>query len=180
MLIRSNVKAALSGRKPKSLFGNASALERQQYKSAKGVRFRRRFFARPKIIAPVRTVVSGIVIRNGKLLLLKKKKTLILPGGKPKPGESDKACLAREFGEELSGTRIRKVRYFATFDGKSPNLGTIIKVRTYVVEVEGDIGAPSAEISEKTFVGPKGTPELSDVAKRVMQKWFFPKAKKRK
>ena len=66
--------------------------------------------------------IAGAIIENGKLLIVLKKESWILPGGKPEEGESDLACLARGFREELSGTKIniKSAQLYGFFDGISP------------------------------------------------------------
>jgi 8-oxo-dGTP diphosphatase len=58
-------------------------------------------------------VVAGAVVRNGKVLLARRKSTDTghgrweLPGGKVEPGETDQQALRRELSEELSlATRV--------------------------------------------------------------------------
>ena len=54
----------------------------------------------------MRTAIGAAIINEGKLLIVRKKQSWILPGGKPEPGESDLDCLCREVGQELSGTKL--------------------------------------------------------------------------
>jgi ADP-ribose pyrophosphatase YjhB (NUDIX family) len=52
-----------------------------------------------------------IAVRRGRVLLVRRRKdkTWTLPGGRrKKTGESAKACLRRELGEELPRLRVRK------------------------------------------------------------------------
>ena len=62
-------------------------------------------------------VTAGVVVRDGKVLVAKRKKGSHLeglwefPGGKLEPNESPEECLARELKEELGvGVRVGKVQ----------------------------------------------------------------------
>lgn len=56
---------------------------------------------------PTLTVAAGVLIRDGKVLIARRKATLSnggrweFPGGKLKPGETPQICLRRELNEEL-------------------------------------------------------------------------------
>jgi len=52
----------------------------------------------------MRIAIGAAIIEDGKILLVRKRQSWILPGGKPEPKESDIECLCREVSEELSGT----------------------------------------------------------------------------
>jgi len=99
------------------------------------------------------TAISVAIIDNKRILLVKKKDTLILPGGKPEEGESDSACLYREVGEELSGTRInpKTLEYFADFEGISPNKRLFTRVKVYLAELDSDVRGPSNEILDRDW-----------------------------
>ena len=63
-----------------------------------------------KEIAQVVEVAAGLIIRDGQILIARRRSSARLgglwefPGGKRRPGESFKACLAREVMEELGLT----------------------------------------------------------------------------
>ena len=57
----------------------------------------------------MRKAISGLVIRDEKLLLVRKNETWILPGGKPEKKESEIECLCREFKEELPSVEIEDI-----------------------------------------------------------------------
>jgi len=67
-----------------------------------------------------RTRITGIVIQDGKILMLKGKgyKKLWTPGGKIEEGESDKDCLKRELKEEI-GVNLIDSRLFGEYPGMS-------------------------------------------------------------
>ncbi len=102
----------------------------------------------------MRITIGGAVIEYEKILLVKKKSTWILPGGKPEEGESDLVCLSREFREELSGTQIdpRSAVYFDTFKGISPNKNLPIEIRVYRVDLASKLGNASAEILDRKWL----------------------------
>ncbi len=74
----------------------------------------------------MRTAINAIFIKNNELLLVKKRKIWILPGGKPEIGENDLQCLCREIDEELSGTKIKNIKFYNKFEGKTPHKGDIL------------------------------------------------------
>ncbi len=97
--------------------------------------------------------VSGVVIKSRKILLVREGDVWKLPGGGREEGESDLVCLAREFGEELSGTEIdvNSFRHYKDFNGISATRKVPITARVYLVDFEGELGRPSAEIDELDF-----------------------------
>jgi ADP-ribose pyrophosphatase YjhB (NUDIX family) len=60
-----------------------------------------------------KTRIVAIIIKEGKLLMLKGKgyKELWTPGGKINPGENDKDCLRRELKEEI-GAEFIDMKFF--------------------------------------------------------------------
>ena len=100
----------------------------------------------------MRKVVSAVIIEHNKLLLVKKRDTYILPGGKPEEGERDVDCLGREIGEELSGTQIKVGEFYDYFRGKAPHKGDIIENLVYFAEIGGRLGDASREVSDAIWV----------------------------
>jgi 8-oxo-dGTP diphosphatase len=115
----------------------------------------------------MRKVVSGIVLRERELLLVRKGETWILPGGKPEEGESDEDCLRREFREELSKTEIKNIRPYKAFKGRAPHTGDVVSVHYYFVKTEKGIGGASGEISGFTWARSKDHYKLSESASKV-------------
>lgn len=117
--------------------------------------------------------IAGIVLDDKKLLVVKKRDAWIFPGGKPEDGESDIACLVREFREELSGTRIdpKSVEFYDTFKGISPNLKLPMEGRFYRVSLNSELGLPSREILDRRFVSYSSLRDyrLSEAAREVVE-----------
>jgi 8-oxo-dGTP diphosphatase len=123
-------------------------------------------------VSRLRKVVSVVAIKRKKILLVKKRNTWILPGGKPEDGESDLECLHREIKEELPGVKLYKIRYYGSFTGTAPNSGDGIVNEVYIAkEVTGSV-FPSAEISCAQWVGVFEKYILSDVAQKVITSLF--------
>ncbi len=92
------------------------------------------------------TAIGGIFIRDNRLLIVRKKNTWILPGGKPEGDESDIVCLALEFREELGGKiDPDSVRPYKNFGGVSPHRGKPLEVRTYFVNILGETDSLRAQ-----------------------------------
>jgi 8-oxo-dGTP diphosphatase len=94
-----------------------------------------------------KTRIAGIIVQDGKILMLKGKgyKELWTPGGKLEEGESDENCLKRELKEEI-GVNLISLRFFGEYSGEhfyNPNL--ISNNRVYLVTIDGGV-KPDAEI----------------------------------
>ena len=117
----------------------------------------------------MRVAINAAIINSCKILLVKKKETWILPGGKPGKGESDLECLCREVSEELSGTQINKIKHYGDFEGITPHTGDQLKAKVYLAEVVGWVNPPSAEITSAEWVGKYyGEYALSDITLKVV------------
>ena len=62
-----------------------------------------------------RETCFGICVKNGKMLLVKKKEQYSFIGGGVEMGETHEECLRREFIEE-SGYELKEVKPFTTID----------------------------------------------------------------
>jgi 8-oxo-dGTP pyrophosphatase MutT (NUDIX family) len=110
--------------------------------------------------------VGLAVIRDGCILLCRKKNGLphlILPGGKPHPGESSRACLHRELQEELGPVIATNLTYYATYTspaavapGAPP---AVVEIELYLGELIGEAIA-SGEIAELVWFDLSGDPAL--------------------
>ncbi len=87
----------------------------------------------------MRVAIGAVVIRENSLLIVKKRNSWILPGGKIEEGESDLECLSREVGEELSGTKICNEIFYGEFEGRTPHRGDILKSRVYFAGIDGPL-----------------------------------------
>jgi len=88
----------------------------------------------------MRTAINAVIIEQGKLLILREKKTWILPGGKPETTDlNDISCLCREVDEELSGTKLQDIIYYKDFSGITPHKGDILISKVYFANIEGKL-----------------------------------------
>jgi len=117
----------------------------------------------------MRIAINALCIRANKVLLLQKKETWILPGGKPEPGEDDLACLARENSEELPDSVFRIGELYGEYPGVTPHSHTELTARVYFGEVEGSI-TPNAEINEACFFSREEFDQLnvSEITKKIL------------
>ncbi|MEK6937559.1 MAG: NUDIX domain-containing protein [Nanoarchaeota archaeon] len=116
----------------------------------------------------MRTAISAVIIKERKILLVKKEEFWILPGGKPEPEESDLDCLCREVREELSGTELKNVRYYGEFEGITPRKGYLLKAKVYFAEIISSLGLPAAEISAREWVDDTGPYKMSDITAKII------------
>jgi len=117
----------------------------------------------------MRVAINALVIRNGHILLAKKRNTWILPGGKPEKDESDIECLLREVTkEEIPGTELTNIRFYENFEGMAPYRGDIIQVKVYFADIQGEI-KPGAEIVDVRWVKDFNNLNLSDITKQIIE-----------
>jgi len=95
----------------------------------------------------IRTRIAGIIIKDGKILMLLGKgySELWTPGGKVDNNETDEECLRRELREEI-GVNLIETKFFkeySTYSFYHPERKMIEKV--YVCKIEG-APKPDAEI----------------------------------
>ena len=107
--------------------------------------------------------VSAVVIRraDGKVLTVRKRGTskLMLPGGKPEPGETARGAAIREFSEELGITlndkHLREVGVFTSRAANEPGHELVASVFEHpYVDGVADI-TPLAEIEHLEWVDPE-------------------------
>lgn len=117
----------------------------------------------------MRESVAAVIIRNGCILLVQKKETWLLPGGKPEDEELDKECLSRELQEELkvSLKNLNPRRLGDKFIGIAPHIRDTLCLRVYLAEVEGEI-IPSAEIKAAEWTNSPESYSLTESTKKVI------------
>lgn len=103
--------------------------------------------------------IGLLTVRNGKILLCRKKHTtslLILPGGCREPGESAEDCLSRELREELGEVTARGVELVGVYtDRAAGSVGAqpkTVRIELYQAELIGE-PAPHSEIAELVWFG---------------------------
>jgi 8-oxo-dGTP diphosphatase len=117
----------------------------------------------------MRTAINALCIRDSSVLLVLKRSTWILPGGKPEAGETDLVCLARENGEELPKAIFVIDTFYGEFTSTTPHSETELTARVYLAKVEGDL-TPSAEISDARFFELKelSSIKISQITKKIL------------
>lgn len=118
----------------------------------------------------MRIAINAAVIQDRKVLLVRKKQTWILPGGKPEVGEPDIECLCREVKDELSGTKIKNIILYKEFEGITPHKKDNLRARVYFAELENKLGSPSAEILEHKWMSFNDALDyrISDITTKVI------------
>jgi 8-oxo-dGTP diphosphatase len=118
----------------------------------------------------MRTAINAAIIHNNKLLLVKKKLTWILPGGKPENNENDLECLCREINEELSYTSIKDIKFYKTFEGKTPHKGDTLRAKVYFANIDGQLHSVRVgdSISEVIWTNNFSKYNLSDITSKIV------------
>ena len=100
--------------------------------------------------------VGLLTVRNGKILLCRKKHTtsaLILPGGCKVAGESPLDCLTRELREELGDVRVSEPEYIGVYSDRAAGSETkTVDIELYRADLIGEPDARS-EIAELVWFG---------------------------
>ena len=90
----------------------------------------------------IRDRISGIVIKDGKLLMLTHENgphsLLWTPGGGVEKGENDLECLKRELKEELDVELVSQ-RFLIELLAHSPMFSDFSRNKIYLVEIKGKI-----------------------------------------
>ena len=104
----------------------------------------------------MRQVINALIINGNKILLFRKNRVWILPGGKPIEGESHLETLSREFREEASGAEIKVEDFYGSFRGISPCKRDVVESKVYYTQLKNPsaILVPSNEIMEIRFFKP--------------------------
>ncbi len=116
----------------------------------------------------MRRVINAAIIKDNKILVCRKKRTWILPGGKPEEYESDKNCLRREIRKEFKGTEIKDLVVYTQFKGTTPHSKTLLEASVYFANLDGELKGVSNEID--CFYWAKGNSKLnfSDITKKII------------
>lgn len=101
----------------------------------------------------MKTKIGAIILREGKILAVRKKRTdaFIIPGGQPKEGETSEETLKRELKEEL-GVDSGCFRLFGTFVVPAMFGAEKVKIDVYIADIEGE-PKPCSEIEEIMWLG---------------------------
>ena len=116
----------------------------------------------------MREAIGVAIIKNGKILIVRKKLAWILPGGKPNSGESDIECLCREVREELSGVGLENFKFYNIFEGVTPYKGDLLQAKVYFADTKWDNYIPSAEIEEIGWANEPEQYNFSDITKKII------------
>lgn len=117
----------------------------------------------------MRTAINAAIIEDNKILLVRKNKTWILPGGKPEGNESDIECLCRECKEELSDTLIKDIVYYDKFQGRTPHKGDILEARVYFAKINGKLNNSSMEINGCEWTDNPYDYILSEITSKIIE-----------
>lgn len=104
---------------------------------------------------------------NAIIIDVRKEESWLFPGGKPESGEKDIKCLYREVKEELSGTQLKNICYYRSFEGLTHKQETF-RTEVYFATIDGKLGKASAEISERRFVQDIDDYKFSDINSKVI------------
>lgn len=116
----------------------------------------------------MRTAINLAIIRKKRILLVKKNRTWIFPGGKPNSGEFDVDCLYRELKEELPDAKMVVEKYYGSFVGKTPYKEDNLEAIVYLGKLLTNFGKPSSEINDAKFIKDFEEYNLSDITKKII------------
>lgn len=118
----------------------------------------------------MRKAIDLLVIRNWKILLVRKNQTWILPGGKPEENEGDLECLQREIKEELGVEPIVE-NFYGSFVGQTPHRGDLLQAKIYFGRLrpcDKLVLRKEDSISEVRFLFNPCDYNMSDITKKVV------------
>ena len=108
----------------------------------------------------VQVRVTGILIEDGKILLVKQKvsdsRAWSLPGGRLEEGETLESAIERELQEETGlKTKVKKLLYVCDVPDANPSL---IHITFLMIRIEGEIVLPTNEFDENPITDVKMIP----------------------
>ena len=126
--------------------------------------------------------VGGIIIKNKKVLVVRKKTKenfpeFIIPGGKRETGETDVETLQREIQEEVN-LKVVKAEYVDEYEDIAIFEKVPIVVKVYLCEVEGEVNVDN-EIKEFCWIDKDYKKNGIKVAS-ILEKFVLPKLIRRK
>jgi 8-oxo-dGTP diphosphatase len=97
--------------------------------------------------------IAAVVIQDDKFLMVRKhgKDVWTSLGGKPEAGESEEQALLREIREEV-GCGARVLRKLGDFEAKAVFDDALVRLSTYLVELEGEPLIQDPELEEFRFL----------------------------
>lgn len=116
----------------------------------------------------MRIAISAAIIQHHRLLVVKKKESWILPGGKPEPNESEIICLYRELNEELPGSELSDIVFYKSFGGITPHKKDMLQDKVYFAKIAGEY-EPAAEISRADWIDSKVNYNFSDITSKIIK-----------
>ncbi|MBS3070929.1 NUDIX domain-containing protein [Candidatus Pacearchaeota archaeon] len=108
-----------------------------------------------------------VVIEDKKLLLVRKRDSWILPGGKPNEDEGGLECLLREIKEELQAEAIIG-NFYDSFTGTISHKKNPWTEVIYFGKIKGII-YPSAEINDARLISYFECYNLSNLTKNIIK-----------
>lgn len=98
--------------------------------------------------------VVAIVIHDNAFLMVRKagKDIWTNLGGRPEAGETEEQCLVREIREEV-GCESRIVRKLGDFEDKAVFDDAVVRLSTYLVDLQGEPVIQDPELEECRFIG---------------------------
>lgn len=126
--------------------------------------------------------VGGIIIKNKKVLVVRKKTKenfpeFIIPGGKRETGETDVETLQREIQEEVN-LKVVKAEYVDEYEDIAIFEKVPIVVKAYLCEVEGEVNVDN-EIKEFCWIDKDYKKNGIKVAS-ILEKFVLPELIRRK
>ena len=97
--------------------------------------------------------IAAVVIQDNKFLIVRKvgKNIWTSLGGRPEENETEEQCLLREIKEEAS-CDAKIIKKLGDFSEKAVFDDAMLKLSTYLVELDGEINCEDPELAEIKFI----------------------------